>query len=841
MDELQREQIAFTRFASSLPSSYLKLPVKSASEVQKEATQRSHTIHAAYHTLGEIIERHEKTIQTRWDKKGRQKRLDVLLDAWPDMAPVIRIDWTYLVNETASELQETKNREGYLWPSMNQKGLLKSKNLLVMLHARARHHPTNFAAGDIKAIQFALRSAAILPVSLDGYVMVLNGATDPNTYGKLVPLDDSDRQHRMRMGVFVKQFSPGEGLLILEIQERMLTFLVACCQSILYDIAPDDLTSDKFPIQPAPHLETDMEAEKDGFASLAIMAAEAPYRLPAHIDFVRIERVLAAKVAAARDHMWAMREDPAYFTNCIDDTREHRPEMLTDTQGGFHPMLWREGKDIFRSVVIGDLFLKACWQVEVFGELHLQARELRLLHNKYASQISVVDDLPVDLFDRLINFRFFLQNTKAKLLVWLRETAPASPPLRRLFTRIPVGADDDCSKPTALIKSEMISRQTKIETQVCLTLELLSTNNVRLHYLGTEVVLDDLEHLLESEPEAADLVSSRVAKIISDLSIVTQCETQLGRFQPWARGFAPEFVQNPVEVYAQYLARNEYLYRAFSPFTLEFFFSRSEFSDDYQRRFYYPADKRPTKDNIETLRKAEHNLDVFWGVIDNVITQNWDRFRHSHTGKVLVCEKRTLFRTPEWVEVVPVRKKGQCQKTNPKSGSDRLCEPFAAVHLDSFEPAAKNLKAQLDTTKKVKIKTKGLPSESTPRPKAATPEKTPSEPPEPPVIVVDARALKVFRTLFFNPGVTSSPGEIPWKDFVYAMTSTGQFTAKKLFGSAWQFQRRDGEGQSSIQFHQPHPLGKIHFTLARRMGRRLNRTFGWTLSTFVLKANEKTT
>jgi hypothetical protein len=119
MDELEREQIAFTRFASSFPSSDLKLPVKSASEVQKQATQRPHAIHAAYSTLGEIIEHHEKTIQTRWDKKGRQKRLSVLLDAWPDMAPVIRIDGKSLVNETASELQVTKDREGYLWPSMN--------------------------------------------------------------------------------------------------------------------------------------------------------------------------------------------------------------------------------------------------------------------------------------------------------------------------------------------------------------------------------------------------------------------------------------------------------------------------------------------------------------------------------------------------------------------------------------------------------------------------------------------------------------------------------------------------------------------------------------------------
>jgi len=67
------------------------------------------------------------------------------------------------------------------------------------------------------------------------------------------------------------------------------------------------------------------------------------------------------------------------------------------------------------------------------------------------------------------------------------------------------------------------------------------------------------------------------------------------------------------------------------------------------------------------------------------------------------------------------------------------------------------------------------------------------------LIAVDARSLRVFRQPFFNPGVTSSPGEIPWHDFVHAMTSTGLFSAEKLYGSVWQFQRLDAEGQSPIR------------------------------------------
>ena len=104
-----------------------------------------------------------------------------------------------------------------------------------------------------------------------------------------------------------------------------------------------------------------------------------------------------------------------------------------------------------------------------------------------------------------------------------------------------------------------------------------------------------------------------------------------------------------------------------------------------------------------------------------------------------------------------------------------------------------------------------------------------------PSFAVDARALKVFRTIFFNPAVTSTPGEITWNDFLHAMTSVG-FTVMKLYGSVWQFQPTKLDVERSIQFHEPHPRGKIPFTTARRYGRRLHRAYGWFGEMFTLSA-----
>lgn len=90
-------------------------------------------------------------------------------------------------------------------------------------------------------------------------------------------------------------------------------------------------------IQPEPYLKT--EKETSGFDSLAVMTAEAPYRLPAKLDPGRIESILGSRKSAAEDYMWAMREGPAYFVEQLLEVKEHRQEVMKDFNGENHPTL----------------------------------------------------------------------------------------------------------------------------------------------------------------------------------------------------------------------------------------------------------------------------------------------------------------------------------------------------------------------------------------------------------------------------------------------------------------------------------------------------------------------
>jgi hypothetical protein len=105
---------------------------------------------------------------------------------------------------------------------------------------------------------------------------------------------------------------------------------------------------------------------------------------------------------------------------------------------------------------------------------------------------------------------------------------------------------------------------------------------------------------------------------------------------------------------------------------------------------------------------------------------------------------------------------------------------------------------------------------------------------EQPVFRLKNRAFKVFKALFYNPNQSDLPGEIPWADFLFAMAATG-FAPEKLYGSVWQFTPSALDVERSIQFHEPHPVGKIPFRNARRIGRRLSRAYGWHGAMFALE------
>ncbi|KAM0487345.1 hypothetical protein ACHAP7_001857 [Fusarium lateritium] len=800
----------------------------SPDKVRQQAAGYSSDIFTSYDLLKGILERHEATIQKRWTKKTRQQRLQILLKAWPAMPTSHRPDFEAFRSESQQEREKgTKFKGHFMWPYINQEDLSQSKLMLLLINARGRRPPPAFAAADNDAMHLGMVTKALIAAFLNEHTMVLHGATRAEEYGKLLDWDshpDSfDWMHTR------KQFLPGEGLLILEAQACLMSFLVDCCRQILHEIPYESITSDVYPVQPEPQLKTDSDAS--GFPSLAIMAAEAPYRLPATLDFNRLTSLLEARKLAAEDHVWSLREDPAYFADQFREIQDHRQEMLPDTQGKPHPATQKLRENTLWARVTFGMLMDAYANLETLTELHRQVQSLGNLQKKFEKKIQATNELPEEYMIALLRFRYYLEQACKAPLEKLKISVPSSPPMRKFFVREP---PPDSETTKILIRSRPGIKMDKVETQLIWLLQTLWEDDYALFLARPPIVVDELERLLQAEPKADALISAHVAKMIGELAILTQCQKQLELYQPWAQQFEMASADHVDDFKKEFTALQKPMTQLHGAFLQKHLDSAARVGEPSGGKFTYPYSKRRTKETVDALRQAEANLDMFWAKVDDVTKARVTDFQGTALYRLL-SQPRTLRRTAEWVE--PIKKS---EKVEPSLEKDiwALDRPMSNLFLGESEQTGHGSRSR-SARSKTKVKTKGEASQTSNNSVNAQPgitsdaEKGDNQP----TFAVDSRVLKVFRTLFFNPEVTSTPGSIPWHDFLYAMASTG-FQIEKLYGSVWQFSPTSLDVERSIHFHEPHPKGKIPFEVARRHGRRLTRAYGWHGSMFVLKEKE---
>ena len=787
-----------------LPSSF-----PTPEEVRSKARALSEKVLDNWGFLNNIIERHEVTIQRRWMKKTREQRKKVLLATWPSMALSHRPDFDAFKRTPAGQTGDSR-REAYMWPYINLEDLLKSKLLLLLLNSRGRNKPDAFAKADIDACRFGHVTRVLVPAFLNEFVMMFTGRHTPETYGELIAWDDHpDAFHWL---VSQRGVNPGEGLFILEIQERLYKFLVDCCKAMLQDVSEKALRDPGVLIQPEP---PSVSANETGLASLATTAAEAPYRLPANLDLRRLESLVAAKLSAAEDHVWALREDPGYFAQTVLDWREHRQECLPDTSGRRHPVLSNRTREpIFWERVIKNFISTALTTIEMWGSIHEQIVNLQHLKEKYADVISPEKDLPEEYASAFYKLDHHLRQFSKGPIGILKFGFVASPPMRPYFVRLP---QDPANTIIRTIRRTGLAKDKSRDELIWIFMELFDEQQLNLAGLNT--LMDELARLMENDPKMQELISAWVAEQISDLSVFSQCLHQIELYQPWAATFENEMVNREDEIKKDYLNTQ----KCIEPYlSVQLGGAITSLGTPSGGRFHYPVDRRRTSKNTEAMRQAENHLDAFWAAVDGVLVRKnaiSPRLRQ-------LLSRQVLRRTPEWVEPT----KDSKPEMSP-ADIDTLTKPLSELQFQLEQSTEGTISREKPPAPKTKAKTRGVaqPVEDVPEPELLDRHK----PDVQPTFTVDKRALKVFKTIFFTPSTSLQPGEVAWGDFLHAMISTG-FTAEKLYGSAWQFTPKKLDVERSIQFHEPHPSGKIPFTTARRHGRRLNRAYGWHGGMFVL-------
>jgi hypothetical protein len=471
--------------------------------------------------------------------------------------------------------------------------------------------------------------------------------------------------------------------------------------------------------------------------------------------------------------------------------------------------------------VAGSVISEAYFYLEIWNDLHFQIGKVMSLQQKHEGAIKYDDDLPNELLEAFLELEFSLsQYTKGPIQV-LKTIVVASPPLRASFVRLPEEGNSNIIQ----VVQKPGSTWDKTQSRLMWLFQTLWDEQQR-HLCGLHPILDEMERLVENDPKARNLFSSRVASMVADLSLISECQRQISLYEPWASSFEAEAVSRQDELKTKYIQRTSRMQE------LDVALKQTSLADadPSDGKFFYPVEKRRTKENTEAMQKAEKTLDAFWEKLDKYILQKIDVSRHGALMHLL-SDHRILHRTPNWVQPDLALPPTDRQKENRLEESD---QPLSRLFSDNEYRTQSKVDSGNKAPQKIKVKTRGV-ALNTPSPDDLShPPGAPQFVDTQPTFTVDKRALKVFSTLFYKPSSSAQPGEIPWNDFLHAMTTTG-FAIEKLYGSVWHFMPSKLDVERSIQFHEPHPTSKIPFKTARRFGRRLFRAYGWRGDMFKLE------
>ena len=766
------------------------------SETRQMATKRSKAVFADRDALFGLLERYEETLRKRWVKKTGEQRRKVLLKAYPDIPATHRPEFAALRREGASQTRAgTGFYDSFLLPSINLEDLVKPKPLLMFLNARGRQDPDIFANADFNSIHLAITSQAILPSYLWGYTMTLVGQKSASTYGRLVSWQgDDDAAFNLSNGAGVQ---PGQGLLVLEIQERKLGFLRSCAEGILQDLPLHDTS---IPVQPSPASFITNGLENSEWPSLSKEIKEAPYSIPDQYDVERLHSFVSAKVDEAVDHIWLLREDPSYFQDTVRDWSEHRPERILSVNGKTHPVLRSDAfwERVLRTVV-GDAYLS----LVTWDKLSKLADQLNILRMQNLDRTQNATPISEEYEEALCHFSYFLNQMIKRPIQYYKGGMPASPPLRCHFSRQP----QDSTTTGGFLESKS-SSYTRGDFFLWALERLVLDDQVFVY--GLENVLDVIERMVRSDGRNRERVSSWIARLLSDLSLLAELRRQMGLLNPGPAMEEPVSIEEQKE---EYSSRMKLFSRILGIFNKGMTLTGS---GTPLSKFNYPSEKNLNATTTKQLQQAERNLETFWEEVDKQFFKHGGEDLHSLLTGIL--PQRELRRTPDWEET---DRKAETEDNATQNLSSRV----ALMELEAR--SEKTISSEAPVQRPQKVKTRGTASESVAiHDPAAGPLVS-----QPPKFRVSKRGLKVFSTLFHTPSVEDQPGEVPWSEFLSAMASVG-FSIKALDGSAWVFEPQSDLFRRSIIFHEPHPGSKIPFQTARRYGRRLERAYGWTRDSF---------
>ncbi|KAK0721574.1 hypothetical protein B0T26DRAFT_673386 [Lasiosphaeria miniovina] len=400
--------------------------------------------------------------------------------------------------------------------------------------------------------------------------------------------------------------------------------------------------------------------------------------------------------------------------------------------------------------------------------------KLKELMDKHARSIDA-HHLPEDLAKQFAVVLNFLNEMLIKFYLTLTCRCVGEPKLRAQYVRTTDVRPDQpvrCS-PISLHPADQTQAQYDLISHVG-----LMTNEQRSKFTIKRVV-DSFDRVQETKPEANKLLTSYLADRIADVSVISECIDAITKYVPWTESFGIA-IKTP-EDELSYNAAEDIKYLA------NFILPDSNW-DGISRA---SARQRATS----STTRAETNLDTFWNKYINRANAMHNTQRHyfSPGTRALIAQ--------------PHRTGGS---SSSGADSEDLVSAIAELLIGASHHGTSNSAGASSGRNRV--------------PHICPPSST--------LAAGDKRARKVLDVLFPSAvkGIAAvGSGETKWSDFEYIMIKAG-FMLEKQRVSGWLFTpdwRCSTCAGNPIMFSEPYPEGKIDIVMARHIGRRLAKAYGW--------------
>lgn len=790
----------------------------------------------------------ELSILKRW-RAGAAKRKEFLEQAQPGIYPVAHplID---IVSHGQMKLNDQRShRASYLLPYVNLEDLsTDSANLIRLLHHRISYSPDEWVHFDNGQLQPPWKQGAFAEKSADGCI-TMRGLH----YGKWKDFDPAAVHNGDAYGA-------PRGLMILEAQQLLMSFLLKLVHVILKDANPSNpqenqaigvaaATTTNFDLTGCSKWIRFIEADQRRdcpWLSFAALYSQEPYSRPPHFDIDAMIDIVKDKTQEAQDELWLLQTDLGYFYELL---KRHEREWFDSVPGVkelnvFSP---KEKMDNIGFLMTVKVLIQARdWQWLLEACLTTK----RLMEDSKARN-SEGGSLASEYESSLCGLEYFLRNAQ----IWYQDS------LSRLFRKSQAfqsimevkATGKDQQNNWALGFGFRDYSQLYQKDRLGWCLYNLTKDPKDLYTFERSVVLQQLEKFLETCPrQEIERIDQEMYKCISHIAAVERMLSILGLHRP-----------------STFLTRNPFhLSRSIRAFQVHAFLDVRPTKMTCADMDLSSALESSTNFRMPTGRRDEHWLAQRDRAYQN-LSDLWKKARHAYqqilrsstVPQKLIEPELAMMKqgdSPENKARLDLERQqilGRLEAVKRKAMAESATPPkdfasaFNAQHnLPDYrtqQPAKEKTKTRPDITSASAVLHAKYAAAFA---NLALDEETDKAEKPPPTLYTFKRNSTEFQTLSSmfpdrSKGIEEAGKTMDWLDFVSTMKALG-FTAEHRGGSSFTFKGAirlphdpSNLHKRSIGVHMPHPSTEMGPILLQSLGRRCNRRFGWQRGNFA--AEEK--